>query len=189
MGAQNGSPDGSHVVCCASGQFGGQCPLPSLLAVPPLGTDGAVGGALTGHCSGGGTLRLNHRPQGGPCWAPAGDGGHHRLPPFGGGDPPGEGCVTRLPRALLIPLLGALRWVDSARGLPGPASGPPPGAPRPLVATRLRVVVGPPHPPFWAGSSAPKPGQIRPVLGRIFPDFWGPAVHRPGGVGGLRPLP
>ena len=51
------------------------------------------------------------------------------------------------------------------------------------------VVWTPLHPPSGRDPRALKTVKIGPKKGRIFPVFSAPAVHRPGGVGGLRPLP
>ena len=75
------------------------------------------------------------------------------------------------------------------RGLPPTAAGASPG-PGGLPLSPDRVVAWSPLLPLLGVIlGGQKPAKIRPILGRIFPDFCPPAVQRPGGVGGLRPLP
>ena len=85
-----------------------------------------------------------------------------------------------------LPPPGLIAPDNSGPGLRPTASG---CRPRPLVVAGSGQWAGPPHPPPGRDPRPLNPAKSGPPKGRIFPDFCPPAVQRPGGVGGLRPLP
>ena len=98
------------------------------------------------------------------------------------------GCVTRLQTPPWIRSLGAR---SRAWGVAGTAAtgGRARGARRPPPQAGSGSGLEPPHPPILGVILGGANRQNPALFGPNFSGFLPPAVQRPGGVGGLRPLP